>query len=43
MKGPPPPGHERFCELLGKDLEPDEVLLMGGNCCFFFFLVCFVG
>lgn len=29
-KGPPPPGHDRFCELLGSDLDPEEVLAMTG-------------
>merc|ERR1711991_128535 len=25
-RGPPPPGHEKFCEYYGADLEPEEVL-----------------
>jgi hypothetical protein len=27
-KGPPPPGHERFCDLYGVDLDPDDVLTL---------------
>ena len=33
-KGPPPPGHEKFCELLGNDLDPEEVLAMTGSVVF---------
>ncbi len=40
-KGPPPPGHERFCELLGNDLDPEEVLSMTGSFFFFFFFFFF--